>query len=588
MLPDTIQRIGRIPMENTSSQTQPIRFGAFELDLRAGELRKQGVKIKLQEQPFQILSMLLDHPGQVVAREELRRKLWPSDTFVDFDHSLNKAVNKLREALGDSADSPRFIETLAKRGYRFIGEQQGTRDQIRSLLVLPLENLSPDPGQEYFADGLTEALITRLARIGALRVLSRTTSMHYKGVRKPLPEIAQELQVEGVVEGTVLRSGEQVRISTQLIHAPTDTHLWAESYDRDLRDVLGLQAEVAQAIAREIQVKLTPEEQTSLARARPVDPQAYETYLKGRYYWNRRTSESLNKASEFFQSAIEKDPSYAAAYAGLADARVVLGYWGFVPPREGAERAKTVALKAIEIDNTQAEAYASLGFATLHYDHDFLLAEQSFRRSIELNPRYATGRQWYAVYLTLVRRWEAALKEIDRAIHLDPISPILHVAYSGILILMRQWGRAIEEANRGLELDPASLQSLWMRGWACGLKGEHERGITELSKGVELSGGAALFVCALGYVYAAAGKPSAARKILEQLDQFAEQHYVMPYWKAMIYAALEEKDEAFRFLEEGYQEHSSWMAFLKVQPWFDNLLRDPRYKDLLRRMNFPP
>src|SRR5882762_490204 len=252
-------------MDNTASHTQPVRFGSFELDLRAGELRRQGVKLKLQEQPFQILAMLLEQPGQVVTREELRSRLWPVDTFVDFDHSLNKAINKLREALGDSAETPRFIETLAKRGYRFIRDLQGSPGQIRSLLVLPLENLSRDPDQEYFADGLTEELITKLTRIGGLRVLSRTTAMYYKGVRKPLPEIARELQVEGVVEGTVLRSGERVRISAQLIHAPTDTHLWADSYERDLRNVLTLQSEVAQAIAREVQVKLTPQEEAHFA-----------------------------------------------------------------------------------------------------------------------------------------------------------------------------------------------------------------------------------------------------------------------------------------------------------------------------------
>src|ERR1700740_2572118 len=259
------------PMQSPSSGTEPVRFGLFEVDLRAGELRRQGVKLKLQEQPFQILAMLLANPGQVVTREQLRSKLWPVDTFVDFDHSLNKAINKLREALGDSADSPRFIETLAKRGYRFLAEMKGSPGRIQSLLVLPLENLSRDPEQEYFADGLTEELITKLARVSALRVLSRTTAMHYKCVRKALPEIARELQVDGVVEGTVLRSGERVRISAQLVHAPTDTHLWAESYERDLQDVLALQSEVAQAIAREVQVKLTPQEQAHFAQVRPVD-----------------------------------------------------------------------------------------------------------------------------------------------------------------------------------------------------------------------------------------------------------------------------------------------------------------------------
>src|SRR2546426_1732644 len=309
-------------MESDRAIRGAVRFGAFELDLRARELRKQGVMIKLQEQPFQILAMLLEHPGLVVTREELRNKLWPADTFVDFDHGLNKAINKLREALGDSAENPRFIETLAKRGYRF-----SSPGQIRSLLVPPLENLSGDPEQEYFADGFTEELINKLARISALRVLSRTTAMHYKGVRKPLPEIARELRVDAVVEGTVLRSGDHVRISAQLVDARMDTHLWAESYDRDVSDVLALHAEVAQAIARQVHVKLTRHEETLLARVHTVDPDAYEAYLKGRYHWNRRGGETLPKAVHYFQQAIAKDPTYAAAYSGLADCQSIRGWW---------------------------------------------------------------------------------------------------------------------------------------------------------------------------------------------------------------------------------------------------------------------
>ncbi len=296
-------------MENASSQTQPVRFGSFELDLRAGELRKQSVKIKLQEQPFQILAMLLEHPGQVVTREELRSPLWPSDTFVDFDHSLNKAINKLREALGDSADSPRFIETVAKRGYRFLRDLQASPGQIRSLLVLPLENLSRDPEQEYFADGLTDA---------------------------------------------------------QLIQASTDTHLWAQSYGRDLRDVLALQSEVARAVANEIQVKLTPQEQVELTQSRRVDPNAYEAYLKGRYHWNKRSLEGMSKGLAYFQQAIERDPQYAAAYAGLADSASRLGFWGHVKPEEGCARGITAALKTLELDNRLADAHAALGFSLLH------------------------------------------------------------------------------------------------------------------------------------------------------------------------------------------------------------------------------
>src|SRR5438876_7060283 len=400
-----------------------IQFGIFEVDLRSGELRKRGVKVKLQEQPLQILGILLEKPGEVVTREELRQRIWPADTFVDFDHGLNNAIRRLREALGDSAETPRYIETLSRRGYRFIsnfGAATSGACPPRSLAVLPLENLSRDPEQEYFAEGLTEALITTLAKIGELRVISRTSAMQYKGVHKPLREIAQELDVDAIVEGTVLRVGRRVRITAQLIDAPKETHLWAESYERDLRDVLTLQAEVAHAIARQIQIKLTPQEQAHFADVHPVNPEAYEAHLKGRYHWNRRGGESLPKAVQYFQQAIAKDPTYAAAYSGLADCLSVLGYWGLVPPDEGCGKAKGLADKALEMDHSLAEAHASLAFATMFYDFDFVTAEREFERSIELNPRSGMAHQWFGLSLGYMGRYEEGFTEVKRAVRLDP------------------------------------------------------------------------------------------------------------------------------------------------------------------------
>src|SRR2546429_2628125 len=289
--------------------------------------------MKLQEQPLQMLQILLQRPGEIVTREELQQKIWPSDTFVDFDHGINNAIKRLREALGDSAETPRFVETLARRGYRFVGKIERDEPRMRSLAVLPLENLSHDPQQEYFAEGLTEALITTLAKIGELRVVSRTSIMLYKGVRKPLREIARELEVDAIVEGTVLRVGDRVRITAQLIDAAKEAHLWAESYERDLRDVLTLQSEVAQAVAREVQVKLTPQEQAHIAQVRRVEPEAYEAYLKGRYHWNGRPG--VRKRIEYFEQAIARDPTYAAAYSGLADCLSALSAWRVVPANEG-------------------------------------------------------------------------------------------------------------------------------------------------------------------------------------------------------------------------------------------------------------
>src|SRR4051812_26763866 len=313
-------------MESTTSGRR-VRFGQFEIDEKTGELRKDGTKIRLQEQPLQILRILLEHPGEVVAREELRKRVWPTDTFVDFDHGINNAIKRLREALADSADIPKFVETVARRGYRFIERVESTRCDTEFLAVLPLENLSHDPEQEYFADGLTDSLITQLARISALRVVSRTTAMHYKRIHRPLPEIARELGVSKIVEGTVQRSGGRVRVCAQLVEASTDTHLWADSYERDLRDVLSLQSELARAIVKEVQVKLTPQEQAHLARTDRVDREAYDAYLKGRYYFYQRRGDALRKGVQCFERAIEKDPTYAAAYAGLADCLSLLGWW---------------------------------------------------------------------------------------------------------------------------------------------------------------------------------------------------------------------------------------------------------------------
>src|SRR5437660_3826388 len=391
-------------MQGADPSRGAVRFGVFEVDLRVGELRKRGVKIKLQDQPFQILQILLERSGEVVTREELRGRIWPADTFVDFDQGLNNAIKRLRESLSDSPDNPRFIETVPRHGYRFIGNLGATTGRIKSLAVVPMENLSPDPEQDYFAEGLTEALITTLAKIGELRVVSRTSAMLYKGVRKPLREIARELEVDAIVEGTVLRAGRRVRVTAQLIDAPKEMHLWAESYERDLRDVLALQAEVAQAIAREIRVKLTPVDQARFAEVRAVDPDAYEAYLRGRYHWNRRPSE-FAKAVQCFQEAIAKDSTYVAAYAGLADCLSGLNVWGIVPASEGSVKAKALAQKALEMDHSSAEAHVSLAFAAM-YHYDFLTAEREFERAIELNPRYTLAHQLFGWYLCITDRYE--------------------------------------------------------------------------------------------------------------------------------------------------------------------------------------
>src|SRR5437764_11484128 len=450
-------------------QTSVVRFGTYEVSLQSGEVRKAGVKIRVQQQPMKLLEILLERPGEVVTREELRGRVWADESFGDFDQAVNIAIAKLRSALGDSAENPRYIETLPKRGYRFIadvsvvdadaqtkkpesaapdlpGTEPGHELQsagltvapkhrlwptrritvvlalvlsltilavwlfrsrgrppagIHSLAVLPLDNLSGDASQDYFADGMTDELITDLAQISALRVISRTSVMVYKGARRPLPEIARELNVDAVVEGSVLRSGEQVRITAQLIQTPADRHLWAESYEGDLHDTLALQKKVARAIAEHIRIELTPKEQAVLKNAKVVNPEAYEAYLKGRYFWNKRTADGLERAVDYFDQAIEKDPNYAQAYAGLADSYALLGDWeyGVLAPSEAYPKAKAAAIKALELDNALGEAHTSLTFSLDVFDWDWESAEKEFRRAIELNPGYATAHHWYVCHL---------------------------------------------------------------------------------------------------------------------------------------------------------------------------------------------
>jgi TolB-like protein/Flp pilus assembly protein TadD len=563
----------------------PVRFGAFEVDFRTGELRNQGLKVRLQDQPFQVLAILLEHPGELVSREDLREGVWPADTFVDFDQGLNNAIKRLREALGENAERPQYIETIPKRGYRFIGSLDESVRRIRSLAVLPLVNLPHDPEQEYFAEGLTEALITMLAKIGELRVISRTSVMRYKGVQKPLSEIARELGVDAIVEGTVLRAGDRVRISTQLVDARADTHLWAEIYDRDLRDILALHSEVAQAIAQQVQVKLSPHDHAHFADVQPVDPAAYEAYLKGRYYWRQRPAR-LQEAIQNFQKAIAEDPSYPAPYAGLADCLLALGAWALVPASEGCMRAKELALKALEIDQSSAEAHTALAYATM-YHYEFVAAEREFQRAIELNPRYSPAHHLYGWYLCIMDRYEEAYTEIQRAIRLDPLQSLSNALLGDVYFYARRYDQAIEQCQKTLALDPKSGMAQLFLGWAYSRKSLHEAAIAELIKACDLWPGSTP-IGVLGEAYAAAGRRDDAYKVLKQLDQLSKRRYVTPYVVGRIYAMLGQNDKAFRWLEISYDRRAEWMILLKVDPVLDCLRPDPRFQDLLGRMNFPP
>jgi TolB-like protein/DNA-binding winged helix-turn-helix (wHTH) protein/Flp pilus assembly protein TadD len=629
-------------------------FGIFELDPRAGELRKRGTRVRLQEQPFQVLAMLLEHPGEVVTREELQKRLWTGDTFVDFDHGLNKAISKIREALADSAVSPRFVETVARRGYRFLANvevidvasvrspepatqphppanadvdtdpaeksalpKHGSTSPawkisavallvlfvwlavwkfyswsqptpaIRSLAVLPLESLSSDATQDFFADGMTDELISELGQISALRVISRTSVMVYKHARKPLPEIARELNVDAVVEGTVLRSGDQVRITAQLIEASTDKHLWSQSYEGDLRDTLELQSKVARAIADQIQINLNPREQAALKNIKVVNPEAYVSFLKGRYFWNKRTADSLKVALAYFNQAIDEDPNYAQAYSGLADTYALLGDWQYavMTPREALPKAKAAAIKALELDNFLGEAHNSLAFCLDGFDWDFDSAGKEFRKAIELNSSYATAHHWYAWHLSLLGRYDEAIAEMRKAENLDPLSLVINSDLAEILSLAHSYDESIQQSRKTIEMDPNFALAHNHLGQAYLQKHMNEEAVAELQKAVQLSGGNATCLANLARAYVASGKKNEAEKLLSDLKRRSDSSHSLAAEIAMVYTSLGDSDQAMSWLKRGYEERFNPGVLLR--PGFDPLRSDPRFEDLVRRVGLP-
>jgi len=658
-------------MDKFLHPAKTIRCGAFEFDLKAFELRKNGLRLKLSEQPFQILAILLEKPGEIITRDELRERLWPGDTFVDFDHGLNNAVMRLREVLGDSSDHPRFIETLPRRGYRFIAaieeirpvaalQTGGTRQldgsnnsevtQIvastvpivredpqpntigrrwlilqrisflvagllvfaaasgialhyvrgmesgkinpahnMSLVVLPLENLTGDKEQDYFADGMTDDLTANLAKIRSLRVISRSTAMAYKGTRKPLSEIARELRVDAVVEGTVLRAGDRVRITAELVQVSTDHHLWADTYESPIGDVLALQNRVSSAIVDEIRINLSPEDKQRLAKTPSVSPEAYEDYLKGRYYWNRRSGEGFTRAIGYFEDATRKDPQYALAYAGLADCYGIIGatIYGTVPASEAAPKAKAAAIRALEIDPSLAEAETSLATAKFNYDWDWAGASEGFKRAIELDPKYATAYQRYSLYSIAMGRFDESFEQIKHARDLDPLSISINSSFGWRLYLARQYDRSIAQLRGTLDMDPTYEWAHLILGQAFEQKGQYNLALAELQKAVELSHNTPLMVSALAHAYALSGNQVEAQKLLAQLITASRKQYVSPYYIAVVYLGLRQNDVAMTWLDKAFADRSNGLVFAKVEPELDPLRSDPRFVALEHKLNFP-
>ncbi len=470
----------------------------------------------------------------------------------------------------------------------FFPKSNTSENTIHSIAVLPLENLSGDPEQEYFADGMTEALITNLAKISALRVISRTSVMHFKATKKTIPEIAKELNVDAIVEGSVQRSGDRVRITAQLLHAPMDRHLWADSYERDMTDVFALQTDVALAIVKEIHAKLTPQEETHLASAPAVNKEAYELYLKGRFYWNKRTKDGLNKAIEHFDQAIEKDPTYALAYAGLASSYALLPEYAGQHPEEVIPKAKAAATKALQFDGSLGEAFALLGLVKQQFEWDWEGAENEYKRSIELNPNYPTTHQWYSTCLRVQGRLEESLAEIKRAQELDPLSPIIDVNVAEVLYWMKLYDRAIEQLRKTLELSPDFPWAHRELGSIYEKQGKFEEAIAEFQKTRTLVGDSPFGLESLGHAYASAGRKSEAVKALNELVSMSKQGHWLSCQIAFVYAGLADKERALEWLQKAYDERNSELIYLKMEPLWVNLRSDLRFNEILKKINLFP
>lgn len=613
--------------------------GKPRIDLSRYQLTVDGQRVKLERQPMELLIFFAQRQGQLVSREEIVEKLWGKDVFVDVDRSINAAVRKIRSALKDDPSEPKFLETVVGKGYRLVGEVElvgasspvverllGTEADvslrrglqyglilaivvaamigvgwaywrwrssmhsstsgIHSIAVLPLANLSTDVSQDYFADGMTDELISDLAQISALRVISRTSVMKYRNASVSVPEIGKVLHVDAVVEGSVERSAGRVRVSAQLIQASTDTHLWAKSYERDLGDAIALQDEVARAIADEIRIKLLPTERVRLTTARTINPDAYDAYLRGLYHMNKRDNTDLEKSTAYFERAVGLDPDYALAYVGLADSYALRGsvMYMAMAPRDAMPKSKSAALRALQIDGNLGEAYATLAHVETFYDWDWGRSEEDFKRAIALKPNYALAHLWYAGLLTALGRHTESIAESNRGVELDPLSLVANTNLGLMLYFAGRNDDAIRQFHNLLELSPDFFVAHWGLGIAYEQKQMYGQAIVEFTKANNLSPGNSTMLESLGEAYALAGRRTEALQVLNQLTQLSRQEFVSPELLASLYVALRDKDHAFEFLEKAYDLRDNNLIFLKVDPALRTLQSDARFQGFLRRI----
>jgi TolB-like protein/DNA-binding winged helix-turn-helix (wHTH) protein len=637
-----------------SQLSRRVRFGAFELDLLEGELRRQGLKVKLNEKPFQVLSLLIERAGHLVRREELRQHLWPADTYVDFDSNMNTALSTLRHALGDSSEHPIFIETVPRQGYRFIAsvmpidevtpakspevestiEQGGVqlqpdlkvalvsrrlltvlaatvilavvvaiayfRWQARgtagtnatgkvTILVTPFENLSGDPSQEYLSDGLTDEMITRLGQSAPerLSVIARSTAMQYKGIHKPVEQIAREQHVDYILEGSLRRQDDRVRITARLFSARQNGSLWAQAYERYASDLLVIQRDVAERIAQSLSIQLLPSVPRSYAAVKQVNPQAYDDYLKGLFYLNKRTEEDLRRSIDYFHQASEKDPQFAPAFAALGLSYNVSAGWTYLSPKEAYPNAKAAGEKALGLDDSLADAHFVTGEVEHEYDWDWAASEAEYKRGLALNPSSAAGHKLYAEYLTHAGRFPEAIAESRKAQQLDPISLITSSFVCFVYYHAREFDKAIQECSKVLDLDPDFVPARFWRGASYMFSRRYPEALSDFKRDSDLSSHAVYFESATAMAYALQGNREQARSILERLKHRAEQGYVSPFLLADIYICLDDKEQALAMLQKAEQEHSADLIFLATAPEFESLAKDSRYQEIVARIGFP-
>lgn len=593
-----------LPLERRSSNVK--RFGTFEVDLRARELRKGGIRIRLQDQPFEILAVMLERPGDVVTREELRQRLWPAGTFVDFEHSLNAAIKRLRAALGDDADNPRFVETLHRRGYRLIAEVESEGQPVRNLhvvrppatkppadivnvrlVVLPFANLSNDPAQEYFSDGLTEEMITQIGRLcpGRLGVIARTSSMLFKRSAKSASEIGRELSADYLLEGSVRGDADRIRITAQLIETRTETHLWAETYDRSVGEALTLQAEVAAHIARSLAMELVPDQVDVIGKATPRRTEAYQAYLKGRYHWNRGGFDGVQSAMSYYERAIELDPGFAAAHSALARARIALANYSKQPGRALLEQARTSAVRSIELDPGISDAHLALAEIRRTLEWNWRVAEDEYRTAIALSPSCESAHRFYAQFLAAMSRFGEAKAEADRACDVDPFCLVVTTAAAWVRYAAGEFDTAIDRSRHVLDMDVGYLPARRILGAALLGAGRPDEAVVELTAAAGPGGDDRISLAWLAHAKALAGARDEAGAIVAKLDSDARTAYVPGYHLAIAHAGLGNHDAAFALLEKACADREPAIINLKVEPRFDPLRRDTRYSALLQRLN---